>query len=250
MAPSTPSTERSVFNPSTPSTMNSEQITGLINSSQWTELDAQLHRLSNAEFRRVETTIRDSVLTRLTNEKYWEALLHLIIFKRQAFMAGAVAVRHLVKDGTLDFDNSHVRALSSHLQSTAPESRAKIVDIMMPHLANHKQMTGVMDAFGVDDHRSRLALLLKMESPDAYYLIFQHLKWMDDNKALARKCCQHIMKRQNDVAFNMVCLLKAYFDLDDVASRFSLTIEQYELSHIDKSYENFINILEGKKPKL
>ena len=69
----------------------------------WDGLERMLHSLSNMELRRMERVMREEVLPTLDNALFWEALLHLIIFKRSAFIAGVVAVEHLAKDGTLDF---------------------------------------------------------------------------------------------------------------------------------------------------
>ena len=63
-----------------------------------------LKSLSNMEFRRMERVMREEVLTDLENDLFWETLLHLIIFKRAAFISGVTVVRHLAEDGTLDFD--------------------------------------------------------------------------------------------------------------------------------------------------
>lgn len=229
--------------------LNCEQIIDLINSSQWSLFEMQLSHLSNREFRRVEHTVCEVVLPRLNNDRFWDALCHLIIYNRHAFLAGARAVGHLAKDGSLSFGAS-AQQLAAHMKEKEQDMCTKIVDIMMPHLTTLQQMEDAFATFGVESPRSRLAILLKVESPMAYYLLFQNLKMMDDCKPLAVKCCQFIMKRQNDMAFNMVCLLKEYFDLDVIASRFSLQLQPYELNYVDKNYQTFLSVLEGKKPKV
>ena len=110
-------------------------------------------------------------------------------------------------------------------------------------------MAELFEAFHIDNDITRLSALLKVDSPASYYLIFRTLKLVDD-KAIARKCCMSIIKRNNDMAFNAVSLIKAYWALDDLPARFSLNIEQYELSHIDRDYGTFLDILNGKRPKL
>ena len=94
-----------------------------------------------------------------------------------------------------------------------------------------------------------MSILLKTDTYLSYYLIFKTLKLIED-KIIAKKCCMALIKRQNDHAYNAVCLIKAYFGLDDLPGRFSLKIEQYELSHIDRNYETFVHVLEGKRPKI
>ena len=204
-----------------------------------------LGSLSNMEFRQMERVMREEVLTELENGLFWETLLHVIMFKRAAFLSGAAAVEHLAKEGTLDFGVESV----GRLKENNAESVVKICNIMLPAMRTVEQVMAMMEAFHVENEVTRLSMLLKMDSDLSYYLIFKTLKLVED-KVIARKCCMALMKRQDDRAFNAVCLIKAYFGLDDLPARFSLTIEQYELSHIDRNFDTFQHVLNGKRPRV
>lgn len=226
-----------------------ERLEQLIGTRDWEGLTQMLGNLSNMELRRMERVMREEVLTGLENDLFWETLLHLIIFKRAAFISGVTALTHLVKDGTLDFEVESVGRLCEHLKATNQESLVKMCNMMVPELRTEVQVMGMFEAFHVENEVTRLAVLLKAEHDLSYYLIFKTLKLIED-KLVARKCCVALMKRQDDRAFNAVCLIKAYFGLDDLPARFSLTIEQYELSHIDRDYNTFIHVLNGKRPRI
>lgn len=226
-----------------------ERLEQLIGTRDWEGLTQMLGNLSNMELRRMERVMREEVLTGLENDLFWDTLLHLIIFKRAAFISGVTAVTHLVKDGTLDFEVESVGRLCEHLKATNQESLVKMCNMMVPELRTEVQVMGMFEAFHVENEVTRLAVLLKAEHDLSYYLIFKTLKLIED-KLVARKCCVALMKRQDDRAFNAVCLIKAYFGLDDLPARFSLTIEQYELSHIDRDYNTFIHVLNGKRPRI
>lgn len=228
---------------------NKDRVTQLISTRDWEGLTQMLGNLSNMELRRMERVMREEVLTGLENDLFWETLLHLIIFKRAAFISGVTAVTHLAKDGTLDFEVESVDRLCEHLKATNQESLVKMCNMMVPELRTEVQVMGMFEAFHVENEVTRLAVLLKAEHDLSYYLIFKTLKLIED-KLVARKCCVALMKRQDDRAFNAVCLIKAYFGLDDLPARFSLTIEQYELSHIDRDYNTFIHVLNGKRPRI
>lgn len=221
----------------------------MIGTRDWEGLTQMLGNLSNMELRRMERVMREEVLTGLENDLFWETLLHLVIFKRAAFISGVTALTHLVKDGTLDFEVESVGRLCEHLKATNQESLVKMCNMMVPELRTEAQVMGMFEAFHVENEVTRLAVLLKAEHDLSYYLIFKTLKLIED-KLVARKCCVALMKRQDDRAFNAVCLIKAYFGLDDLPARFSLTIEQYELSHIDRDYNTFIHVLNGKRPRI
>ena len=226
-----------------------ERLEQLIGTRDWEGLTQMLGNLSNMELRRMERVMREEVLTGLENDLFWETLLHLIIFKRAAFISGVTALTHLAKDGTLDFEVESVGRLCEHLKATNQESLVKMCNMMVPELRTEAQVMGMFEAFHVENEVTRLAVLLKAEHDLSYYLIFKTLKLIED-KLVARKCCVALMKRQDDRAFNAVCLIKAYFGLDDLPARFSLTIEQYELSHIDRDYNTFIHVLNGKRPRI
>ena len=228
---------------------NKDRVTQLISTRDWEGLTQMLGSLSNMELRRMERVMREEVLTGLENDLFWETLLHLIIFKRAAFISGVTALTHLAKDGTLDFEVKSVGRLCEHLKATNQESLVKMCNMMVPELRTEAQVMGMFEAFHVENEVTRLAVLLKAEHDLSYYLIFKTLKLIED-KLVARKCCVALMKRQDDRAFNAVCLIKAYFGLDDLPARFSLTIEQYELSHIDRDYNTFIHVLNGKRPRI
>lgn len=226
-----------------------ERLEQLIGTRDWEGLTQMLGNLSNMELRRMERVMREEVLTGLENDLFWDTLLHLIIFKRAAFISGVTALTHLAKDGTLDFEVKSVDRLCEHLKATNQESLVKMCNMMVPELRTEAQVMGMFEAFHVENEVTRLAVLLKAEHDLSYYLIFKTLKLIED-KLVARKCCVALMKRQDDRAFNAVCLIKAYFGLDDLPARFSLTIEQYELSHIDRDYNTFIHVLNGKRPRI
>ena len=228
---------------------NKEKALMFVGIRDWEGLGRMLRSLSNMEFRRMERVMREEVLTELDNEAFWETLLHIIIYKRAGFISGATAVGHLATDGTLNFEAEGVRLLYEHLKETDEGSIVKLCNMMLPALQTEVQVMGLWSAFHVENEVTRLTMLLKVDSPLSYYLIFKTLKLIED-KVVARKCCMSLIKRQDDRAFNAVCIIKAYFGLDDLPGRFSMKIEPYELSHIDRNYDTFCHVLDGKRPKV
>ncbi|MCH5174622.1 MAG: hypothetical protein J1F40_01900 [Prevotellaceae bacterium] len=221
----------------------------IVSTRDWGGMNKMLGSLSNMEFRRMERVMREEVLSELDNNAFWEALLHIIIYKRTAFISCVVAIEHLADAETLRFNGKNVEQLYAYLKETHPQSIVKLCNMMIPHLRTEKQMREMFKAFHIDNDITRLSILLKVDSPSSYYMIFKTLKLIED-KTVARKCCMAIIKRHNDMAFNMVSFTKVYFGLEDLPARFSLNVEQYELSHIDRDFDAFMNILNGKRPKI
>jgi len=222
----------------------------LILDNKWEQLCSVFAAMSHTDFRRAESFIRTTVLPQLPNEAFWETLLHLVRFRRQAFLSGVLSIAHLAQDGTLDFRSPHAAALAAHLQQTHPASILKVVNMMLPLLQTEQQATALFHTFHIDDHRQRIMVLLKVESELSYYLLFNTLRHQADNRKLALDCCRYIIRRNNDMAYNMAALLQAYFGLHELRGQFSLHIEPYELSSLDRGQQTFYHILHGKRPTI
>lgn len=222
----------------------------LIEMRDWDSLSRHFDCMSNMEFRRTESYIREHVLPTLSNDSFWETLLHIIQYRRTAFLACAAAVGNIAASNALSFDCALPKALSSHLAATNPESLVKIVNIMLPHMKTREQIEALLHCFLSSDYRTYVAVLIKVDTQLCNFLLFRTLCHLAEDKKLIANCCRFIIRRGSDTAFNMASLLVSYFGITDVNTRFSLNIEPYELSFIDKNYDTFLRVLQGKRPTI
>ena len=207
-----------------------------------------LGKLSNSEFRRSEKIIRDA-MTSLPNDSFWNVYYHLVEYRKQSFLSCIMSIGKLAKNNDIDFSCPGAQILAEWLNKESPESVVKILRMAIPFLTTEEQMDGMRKLFGVDDDKQWISILIKEDTPLAYYLLFKALSKIEDRDFLLR-CCIILMKKNNDISYNMTSILKSYFGLDTLKTTLSLQIEPYELSYLDKSYENFIHILQGKRPRL
>ncbi len=216
----------------------------------WESMNKMLHSLSNMEFKRMQSVMRTELLPRLDNALFWETLLHIIIFKKAAFISGALSASRLAKSGELNFECDEARALLNYLRTHSPESVVKIANMMITFLNSEEQINSMFKTFCINDEKERIAILIKETSPLAYYMLFKNLCQLQDDTATARKCCIFYMQKKDDRSYNMACILRSYFDIPNINTKFSLTIEPYELSYIERSYDTFLRILNGKRPSI
>ena len=221
-----------------------------ITDKDWQRTETILNSMSNAEFRRAEAFIRNTVLPSMPNDELWEALFHLISYRRQAFISGLLAIEKAAREETLNAKCEGAHKLAEYLDKEHPDSFRKILNMTLPLLRTEEQIEEMLDVFGTQDETIRIAALLKVESPIAYYALFTRLRQIPERKKLASQCMRYIMKRENDMAYNMAAIMKAYFGLDDTEGRFSLRIEPYELSMLDSGREAFYNLLNGRRPQV
>ncbi|MBR3444103.1 MAG: hypothetical protein IKG96_10680 [Bacteroidaceae bacterium] len=228
-------------------TPHTDRLVSLVQQQDWPALDALLDRLTHTEFRRTERTLRDEVLPRFDADHFWPAYLHLIIYKRQAFLSCIRATARLAAEQALPFDTEAARQVAQQLDEP---NALKLIDMALPLLQTEEQIDALFALFHIDDEQRRVALLIRIDTPLAYYILFRTLCHIPDNRPLALRCYRYILRRQNDRAFNMASILRTYFGLHEACGQLSLHIEPYELSYLDRSFEQFCYVLDGKRPKV
>ena len=193
-------------------------ILALIRTKDWDGLFQHFRSASNADFRKMEVVVRERVMPQLSNQDFWEA--------------------------------KEAQSVARWLHDNSPESLAKIVRMALPMLVSAQQIEALFQFAGFHDERECVAVLIKESTPYAYYVLFNVLRRAADNRQLLVAACQAIMRKNDDMSFNMASLLRSYFDLNEIKSTFSLQIEPYELSYIEQSYDNFMHVLKGKRPRI
>lgn len=215
----------------------------------WEGMYSFLSKMNVLDFRKLQTSLRTHYLPKLDNELFWETYLHLIQYKKQSFLACIVAIDRLAKEKKIDFNNNYVKQISVYLQRNHPDAVKSLMTLIIAHLVTKEQIEGLFDAFNIDV-RERIAILIKQENILTYYVLFKNLKHIQDNKVLLKKCCLFIYNKNTDLAKNMACIVKEYFGINEATGIKSLNIEQYELNYIDRDQDTFINVLQGKRPKI
>ncbi len=227
-----------------------DKILSLIKKEDWDALNQLFLSMTNAEFRRIEIIMKDQVLPSLSNHDYWKTYLHLLMYRRQAFLACILSIERLAKKNELNFDCEPAKNVFLWLKENSPESVLKVVRMAVPLLTSEPQIVGFFRLFEINDEVDCVAILLKESTSFSYYALFDVLKRVADNRDLLCTAYFLIMKKNDDMSFNMASIIRSYFDLNEIKSTFSLHIEPYELSYIEQSYENFVHVLKGKRPRL
>ena len=227
-----------------------DNLQQLIINANWIALYERFNRMTNAEFRRTEQIVREKVLPALSNSDYWNAFLHLLLYRRQAFLSSILAIHHLARTNQLDFSTAEPQAFIDWIHTNSSESVIKLLRMGIPQLTTSQQIVSMIRWTDSPDSREVAAILTKETSAHAYHALFQFLKHEDDDMPLLRTSCTTLLRKGDDMSFNMASILRSYFDIKDINSTLSLHIEPYELSYIDQSFDNFMHVLKGRRPKL
>jgi hypothetical protein len=114
----------------------------------------------------------------------------------------------------------------------------KVLEALLPLAKKHEEITFLLRHFTADVQQ-RIALLLRITTLPAAYALFQEMKTMEEDTSLLRSTCLALMKRGDARAFRLASLCVSYFGLEELPGTFSLTLQPYELSRLDQSYETF-----------
>lgn len=224
-----------------------EKIETVVTRKDWAVLPNVFDRLTNSEFRRLQPLVREEIFPKMTNEEFWEAYRHFLSYRPQAFLSCIHCIMHLSENRTLDFNNEHVTAIGEQL---GPEQRQKLASMALPYLNNEKDVVQLFSAMKITEADTRVAILIRESTPLAYYLLFNTLRGMSDQHAKILQCCRFIMRRKDDLSYNMASILRTYFGLSEIQGQLSLKVEEYELSYLETSFEKFRYVLEGRRPQI
>lgn len=218
-------------------------------NSDWDGLYQLFGKMSNSDFRRAESVVRESIMPELDGSVFWQAYLHLLKYRHQAFITCILGASAIVKSGSLDFSSDDAHAVAAFLNQISPTASRKVMDMLLPMLVSIEQMEEVFRLFAVDDEKSRVVHLIKITSPLAYYMLFLALRHSGD-RGLALRCCMALQKKKDDLSCNMASIVSQYFGLDDVKIPLTLKLKPYEHSYLEASYDNFVHLLTGRRPRI
>lgn len=256
------------------------RLSGLASARDWDGLTAYLDGLSNSQFRTASYILADETLRWLDNEDFWACFARLVPTDRKAFLTtflkaavsnyveGRLTLNHAVlskfaavespsfQDADEDIGKNEKKGRNNFefLRNKFEQHRnffslpgtidaQKTLIRFLPVLRTVEEVNCLFSDFHIDDLHGQIAYLLKQESDVCRYAIFHLLRKLDHEPAYITSVCLQLMHRGTDHDFNLVSIVKCYFDLPQVKGRFSLKLNAYELSRLEKSFDEFKKIL-------
>ena len=119
----------------------------------------------------------------------------------------------------------------------------------MPRLEGIADIEELMAICFPDAKESKALFLLRTATPQAYFLLFKHLRTIDDDAATLRKYCIALLKRGDSLSFNMAYIIQDYFGLERLPATFSLHLQPYQYSRLEQSYDEFCQLLTNHPSK-
>ena len=196
-----------------------------------------LANLKSMDFKTAGFLLAEEVLPTLEEQAFWKCFLAIVPTNAKAylgtFLKAAIALH---KQGRLTLTSE---ALEAYAQTgITPIDCRKVLEALLPLARGHEEIAFLLHCF-TSDVQQRIALLLRINTLPAAYTLFREMKTQEEDLALLRSTCLALMKRGDARAFRLASLCVSYFGLEAIPGTFSLTLQPYELSRLDQSYETF-----------
>lgn len=221
-----------------------QRLRRLFDASDWDALITYLEGLSHSHFRTAGYLLGERLLTDVPADTFWEVATRLILWHPKAFtvtMAKAARVR--LVGGTLSLADDGILRLSQALRGDGHQTdREKLLMQWLPAVRQPATMESLFTLFGVDCPRRRIEFLLRTDGLTAAYILLRTLRFEEHDRQYLCGVCRNLIRRADNLSFNVASLLRTYFDLNDVRGVFSLKIEPYELSRLDTDFDTFCRV--------
>ncbi|MBQ0089630.1 MAG: hypothetical protein KBT27_09915 [Prevotellaceae bacterium] len=228
------------------------QLQTYIKLHDWQSLLNYLQKLSGTQFRSA-SAILPMCLSQLDNDSYWDCFLTIVPTNTKAYlMTFLKATLDNYNKGIFTYCNPYMKRIALWMQENGSTiDIGKTLNYIFPLIKTPTELNLMSEYFKLG--KSFVTLLVKTRTMPAYYCLFRYFQQKDLQAEQIRHYCMIILKqnsenRINDAennrkAYNFVSMVKHYFDIKDLNNTFSLQLQPYELSLLDKSYDNFCKVL-------
>ncbi|MGN1214020.1 MAG: hypothetical protein ACI4TR_03900 [Bacteroidaceae bacterium] len=222
------------------------QLSAIANSAEWDAMSDYLNRLNNSAFRTASYVLAERVLPELDNDNFWKCFSAIVPGDAKVYLVTFLkAAKKKYEAGELNFLATDFMAFAESVrQRDAQIDRQKSLLMILPLLRTVKEVENVLNAFCGSSHELKIKyLILAQESIPGYYVLFQEFRRGDFSSTQIERFLIRVLGRATRYAFNFVVITKEYFGLPNNGRLFSLVIQSYEISRLEKSFEDFKKIL-------
>lgn len=215
-----------------------------VRDGKLSELLEAFPRMSHGEFRAVsERLANDALLSNnCSEENYWKLFAGIVPTNSKAFLGTFLkaAVRRYDEGG---LHVTPMPALQAFADQASPIDKRKVMDALLPKVKTSAEVSVLIRLFAADEPKDRVKALLKVDTAVACYCLFRELRQLEGDDALIHQTALSLMRRQTRHGYNLASMIQAYFGLDPLPGTFSLRLNPYELSLLERSEEEFMKIL-------
>lgn len=213
----------------------------LFDTRDWDGVQAYLASLSNAHFRTAGYMMGERLMPELPAQDFWDVMRRLVLWQPKAFVVTtAKAATPRLLDRTLSLEDEGFNKLAIALQDESRSiDRQKLLLQWLPAAQEPASIELLFQSLGINNPRRRADFLLRTDGLAAAFVLLRTLRFEEHDRTWLTQTCRALMKRGDNLSFNVASLIRAFFDLNEVRGTFSLQIEPFELSRLDTDFDTF-----------
>lgn len=221
-----------------------QRLSSLFAARDWNGVHTYLSTLSHAHFRTAGYLMGERLMPELCREDFWEVMLRLVQWQPKAFVVTtAKAATPRLMQGTLSLTDTGFQRLATALQGQERWiDRKKLLLQWLPVAQEPATIETLFRLLQVNDIRQRVEFLLHTDSMAAAFVLLRSLRFEEHDREWLAQVCRALMKRGDNLSFNVASLIRTFFDLQEVKGVFSLNIQPFELTRLETDYESFKRI--------
>ena len=212
-----------------------------LQSGDYATLPTLVESLSHADRRRCGVLLGEELLPAL-GEEYWQAFAAVVPADPKAYLGTFLKALDL----RLRHDSEGWRnpLLAKFLREQATDiDRRKCAETILPHLVEVDTIEELVATCFPDAKEGKALFLMRTATPQTFFLLFKHLRTIEDDAATLRKYCIALLKRGDSLSFNMAYIIQDYFGLERLPATFSLHLQPYQYSRLEQSFDEFCQLL-------
>ncbi len=210
----------------------------------WEGLCDYFNSLSHTDFRTACNMMASGVMLKWNPDDFW--MCFIVLFKNNAKAWLVTLLKSAIQKyqaGTLSFNHPRLEEVCQFIvDNNRRIDESKLLHMVLPVLKKPEEVETMISYMHLNDERAA-RFLTNHHTFACYFVLFQHMKRLDNNHELLVLLCAQVLQKGGDKAFNFVSMMKTYFDIPSVKGVFSLQIKPYELSRLDTSFELFCQML-------
>lgn len=217
----------------TPSFYNS-QLLVFVRQGNAEGMRDYLSTLRNTNFRMASTVLADAALWKGCQD-FWHFAAVLVAANNRAYLGTMLKAAAVISAPlpTPEFAAS----------CTTDIDRKKVLESLLTTVRQPADVNQLIHDFPINAPGVTEGILFRVGTSVCYFVLFNLLKQYEDRPDYLRRYGIELIRKGDKRSFNLACVIKEYFGLAELPGTFSLSLQPYELSRLDTSYDTFLTIL-------
>ena len=221
-----------------------KKLSLLVEQKDYVGLTAFLDDLSNSQYRTAGYVLGERIGVSLQPDSFWKLFIVLVRYDSKAFLVTMLkSFIEGMEQGRFSLYDQGFNDAAMELKSS-PIDAQKTVQTLIPVLEQVQSVRHLFTVLGYDEMSSWIPFLLKSFNKVTAFILLQSLHYVEQDRAFLLRVGYFIISRGDSFTFNVASLIKSIYGLEELKGTFSLRLQPFELSRIEKSYEAFCSVVD------